>query len=314
MFADSISSFEWSPDDSFIMAVIAKKNQIHVRCINPDAVESKRDGWACKIEEGVIGMVGQFWAPDSRQIVTISDFQLRATVWSLVEQKAIAYLKNPKLLPPKGYSVTKNKKFIAIAERKEAKDWVSIYHTGNEWKLIITFEVDTFDLADLMWCKEDSSILVQDSPLESRLSVYSAMTGDKLIEHKYSCAPQSQPPAPGSIGLGIKSLSLSPNGLYLVAAFFESKMRLYNGISVKEIAGLDHMQVINLNLPEMSNITVYKEEQSKDTLLPGSDRLISSYVSIQAVNKENLTFDQRKQEEMIVRLPLLPKKEVQAFN
>jgi hypothetical protein len=48
------------------MVVIAKKNQIQVKCINPDAVESKREGWACKIEEGVIGLVGQFWAPDSR--------------------------------------------------------------------------------------------------------------------------------------------------------------------------------------------------------------------------------------------------------
>ena len=46
------------------------------------------------------------WAPDSRAIITFSDMQLRATVWSFVEQKAIGNIKNPKLIPPKGVSVT----------------------------------------------------------------------------------------------------------------------------------------------------------------------------------------------------------------
>ncbi|TNV82764.1 hypothetical protein FGO68_gene14707 [Halteria grandinella] len=308
VFADSISAIDWSPDDAFIMVVIAKKH-IQVRCINPEAVESKREGWACKIDEGVLGMVGQFWAPDSRQLVTVSDLQLRATVWSLVEQRAIAFIKNPKHVPPRGFSITKNKKFIAVAERKEARDWVSIYYTGNEWKLVNTFEVDTFDLADLMWCKEDSAILVWDSALESRFLVYSALTGDKLVDHKYTPTSQSQLQTPGSVGLGIKSLSLSPNGLYLIAAFFETKMRLYNGLSMKEIAGLDHMQQINLS--EQTGVVVYREEQSRDNLLPGSDRVVSSYVSIQ--NNEQVTFD-KNQEQQIVKLPLLAKKEVQAFN
>jgi hypothetical protein len=80
-------------------------------------------------------------------------------------------------------SVTKNKKLIAIAERREAKDWVSIYYTGMEWKLVNTFEVDTFDLSDVMWCKEDTSILVYDSPLEAKILIYSAMTGESLVKH-----------------------------------------------------------------------------------------------------------------------------------
>jgi hypothetical protein len=29
--------------------------------------------------------------------------------------------------------------------------------------------------------------------------------------------------------------------MYVVAAFFDTKIRLFNGISLKEIAGLDHM-------------------------------------------------------------------------
>ena len=55
---------------------------------------------------------------------------------------------------------TKNKKFMALAERRDGKDWVSIYYTGADWKLITTFEVDTFDLQEIMWVKEDTAILV----------------------------------------------------------------------------------------------------------------------------------------------------------
>ena len=72
---------------------------------------------------------------------------------------------------------------MALAERRDGKDWVSIYFTGGEWKLINTFEVDTFDLVDVMWCKEDTSLLVVDTPLESKILIYSAMTGEYLAKH-----------------------------------------------------------------------------------------------------------------------------------
>lgn len=58
----------------------------------------------------------------------------------------------------------------------------------------------------------------------------------------------------------------------------------------------------------MGGVIVYREEQSRDNLLPGSDRIVSSYVSIQSQNKENTTVDQAEQQ--VVKLPLLPKKEI----
>ena len=162
-------------------------------------------------------MVGQMWAPDSRQIITFSDLQLRATVWSMVEQRAVAQLRNPKLIPPKGVSITKNKKFIAIAEKREAKEWISIYYTGSEWKLVNTFEVDTFDLSDVMWCKEDTSILVYDSPLEAKILIYSAMTGECLVKHNLQMSTTAKL-GDSTLALGIKSVTISPNGLYVMAS------------------------------------------------------------------------------------------------
>ena len=112
-------------------------------------IEGNQEGWTGKIDESLAGLAAATWAPDSRQIIAFSEFNLRVTVWSLVSNTAVAFIKNPKLLPPKGSSFSKNKKFMAFAERRDLKDWVSIYYTGNDWKLVNTFEVETFDLADL---------------------------------------------------------------------------------------------------------------------------------------------------------------------
>jgi hypothetical protein len=124
---------------------------------------------------------------------------------------------------------------MALVEKREAKDWISIYFTGNEWKLVNTFEVDTFDAADVIWCKEDTSILVYDSPLEAKVLIYSAMTGECLVKHNFSITNMG-----GALGLGIKQVSLSLNGFYCVASFFDTKIKLFHGISFKEIANLEH--------------------------------------------------------------------------
>ena len=64
------------------------------------------DNWNAKIDENIAGLVGAVWGPDSRHILTFSDFNLRVTIWSLMEEKVVGFIKNPKLNPPKGLSIT----------------------------------------------------------------------------------------------------------------------------------------------------------------------------------------------------------------
>jgi hypothetical protein len=42
-----------------------------------------------------------------------------------------AYISNPKFYPPLGIVFSDNKKFAALAERKEGKDLIGIYYSGN---------------------------------------------------------------------------------------------------------------------------------------------------------------------------------------
>ena len=50
-------------------------------------------------------------------------------------------------------------KYLAVAERKECKDFVSIYYCET-WELVKQFGVDTEDLCDLKWCADTEQLAV----------------------------------------------------------------------------------------------------------------------------------------------------------
>lgn len=64
----------------------------------------------------------------------------------------------------------------------------------------------------------NTAILVQDSPLESQFVIYAAMTGAKIVCH--------QPEA--NMGLGIRTLSHSPNSKLLACGIYDTNLVLYN--------------------------------------------------------------------------------------
>jgi len=60
----------------------------------------------------------------------------------------------------------------------ESRTAVSIYYAGADWKLTNQFEVpDIYDAQDCKWAMNNTAIMVQDSPLESKFVIYAVMTG-----------------------------------------------------------------------------------------------------------------------------------------
>ena len=75
-FVDVVSQIVWSPDSTLLLVVISKRNMVYVRNVyDPE--------WTCKIDEGMAGLLSAIWTPDSRFILTVSEFKLRMTVWDL---------------------------------------------------------------------------------------------------------------------------------------------------------------------------------------------------------------------------------------
>ena len=58
---------------------------------------------------------------------------------------------------------------------------------------------------------------------------------------------------------------MSPNQVFMLVSFFDSKIKVINGISQKEIATLEHQASINLSSPEFSDTLIYKEEVIKES-------------------------------------------------
>lgn len=236
-FPDIVSQIKWSNDGKYIIAAILKRGLAYVKSLEDTE-------WNCKIDEGIAGLMYARWVPDSRQVITISDFQLRLTIWSLVDE-SVSYIKNPKH-HDKGLSFTSNGKFMALAERNECKDYIGIYYCGD-WKLMNHFQVETTDLADLTWAKDDTAIIVWDNPIECRLLVYSATQG-LLAQH-----------IPYENALGYRTVDFSPNGQFLAAGAYDQRIRLYNHISWKEITEFEHKKMLS----EDEDVHIYSEEEYK---------------------------------------------------
>jgi WD40 repeat protein len=170
------------------------------------------------------------WSPDSRRILTVCDFNVKMTIWSLID-KSTCHINFPKYAD-KGVGFTSNGYFMALAERKDAKDHIGIYYIGD-WTLVSHFQVETTDLADICWSKDNTAIIIWDTCLECKFYVYSP-TGNLITSH-----------TPYELNLGIKSVEMSPNGHYLGVGFYDQAVRIYNHTSWKMIIDLPHPSTIN---------------------------------------------------------------------
>jgi len=181
--------------------------------------------WTCKIDEGSAGITHARWSPDSRHILTTSEFQLRLTVWSLVST-ACVHVPWPKH-SSRGVSFTRDGKFVAIATRRDCKDYMNLLSCQG-WEAMGTFAVDTSDLADLEWSPTDSTIAVWDSPLEYKVLVYSP---DGRCLFKYSAYDNA---------LGVKVVMWSPCGQFLGVGSYDQVVRALNHLTWKPVAEFSH--------------------------------------------------------------------------
>lgn len=78
--------------------------------------------------------------------------------------KSILIIKGPKY-PDKGCSFTKDEQFMALLEKRDTKDALSVY-SCIKWKLLNVIALETNDASDLLWSYDNTMILVWDHILE----------------------------------------------------------------------------------------------------------------------------------------------------
>ncbi|PIK58350.1 putative WD repeat-containing protein WRAP73 [Apostichopus japonicus] len=170
---DAIQQIEWSSDSRFILCGMYKRGMVQVWSL-------EQPEWTCKIDEGSAGLKAVRWSPDGRHILTTADFHLRITVWSLVN-KSVSYIKYPKDCK-QGIHFTKDGKYMALAERRDCRDYVSVF-VCNTWQLVKHFATETQDLSGLEWSPDGSVLCVWDSLLEVR--ILNHITWKTVVEHSH---------------------------------------------------------------------------------------------------------------------------------
>ncbi|KAL6980911.1 hypothetical protein U1Q18_022547 [Sarracenia purpurea var. burkii] len=257
---DKISYVEWAQDSEYILCGLYKRPMIQAWSLT-------QPEWTCKIDEGPAGIACARWSPDSRHILTTSDFQLRLTVWSLVNT-ACVHVQWPKHAS-KGVSFTRDGKFAAICTRRDCKDYINLL-SCHTWEIMGVFSVDTLDLTDIEWSPDDSAIVIWDSSLEYKVLIYSP---DGRCLSKYQAYEG---------GLGVKSVSWSPCGQFLAVGSYDQMLRVLNHLTWKVFAEFTHLSTVRAPCSAVAFKEVDEPLQLNMSELCLSDDFIQ-------VNSENLT-------------------------
>ena len=233
-FIDFIEDIQWSKNSKLILVGLYKRARCEIRNIeNPK--------WYCSIDEGVKGMKYSLFSPDSLNIISICDHNIKLSIRSLVD-KSLYYINFPKFAK-KGLSFSAKGNFMALAERNEAKDYIGVYFV-NKWSCIKKFLAQTEDLQDVKWAYDSSALLLPDAPTLCVLYIYSPI-GDLISKIELY-----------QFKMGIKSLDMSPNGHYICLGLYDQTLRIFNNISYTCVTIFEHDKEILNDI----KVNYYKEE------------------------------------------------------
>jgi len=225
---DNVEGIDWSQDSTMVMCAQYKRSQVQVF-----SVEDR--GFNCRVSEGVGGLVYATFAPDGQHLITVADFQLHLSVWSLPDQTQRCFM-NPKLTSAQGFRFSQDGQFMAVAHRRECKDSVAVYSTAKgRWAKLQHFTVATTDLEEIAWTADNDGIIVRDCPIQYRLLVYNPADGSLLARY---CAYEH--------ALGIKTLSYAKSSKLAAVGSFDQVCRILNTMTWKPIAECEHPNSIVL--------------------------------------------------------------------
>uniref|UniRef100_A0A7N6BZZ8 WD repeat containing, antisense to TP73 n=1 Tax=Anabas testudineus TaxID=64144 RepID=A0A7N6BZZ8_ANATE len=233
---DQISHMDWSSDSLYILCAMYKRGLVQVWSLEqPD--------WHCKIDEGSIGLVSSRWSPDGRHILNTTEFHVSVKLYVCMHSCA-----------------EKDGCYMALAERRDCKDYISVF-VCDDWHLLRHFETETQDLAGLEWSPNGCVLAVWDTCLEYKVLLYSL---DGRLLSTYSAYEWS---------LGVKSVTWSPSSQFLAIGSYDEKVRILNHITWKKIMQFEHPATIN-----NTKAAVYKEVERRPAV--GSEDLSLHNITI----------------------------------
>jgi hypothetical protein len=267
---DKIDKFSFSPDSEYVMCCIFSRNTVQVFSV----VDNE---WRCRINEGVASIVNAEWAPDSRSIVTVSDFGIQMSIWSLTDSSSRIVL-NPKQAlceeqsilteygrylgdskhPADTFGFSADGSMLAVVHRLESSDFIGVYMT-SPWGELSKFKCKSNDVAAVMWSCTGQNIITVESSLHYSIKIYDLKGG--LINE--FCAYER--------ALGVRNVArqhhgvIPTNGGYIAVGSYDDQVRLISSRTWKCV------HVLPLTHPDkmtglVGNTLSFYSEQYTDNL------------------------------------------------
>jgi len=204
--------------------------------------------WRGRVECGAGGLAGVAWGGDSRHVLTLGEWGVVLTVWSLAS-KSVQYVKNPKMWSTGPGTVLYNKDmtYSMVVERREGKDCLNIL--SRDWQVVRHTVLATEDCGGGSWSPSSDYIAVWDSCLYYRVQVVSL---DGRCELDYTAYDHQ---------LGVKTVRWSPSGQFLAVASYDNKIRIFCSQFWSLIHEVEHSAALHEGDPVSCRAVVYQEEE-----------------------------------------------------
>ena len=236
-----IDKIQFSPDSEFILAANFKAGVTQVfRVLHSD--------WKAKVTEGPGGLVDIIFSSDSRHLVSFAEFNVKLTIWSLIEKRT-RYIKFPKSKECVKFS--EDGEFLGVVERRNGRDCVSLFSCEN-WNVYHHFEVDFHNTATgcvrMEWSPKSDAICLFSDHLDYECQVYSIPSGQRLMVYNAD---------KNSFGIGIRTVTWSPCGKLMAIGGGDTKLRLFNAVNWSLIVEIN----ISNQFIHHDNTLIYEERE-----------------------------------------------------
>ncbi|MES1916504.1 MAG: hypothetical protein MHM6MM_008312, partial [Cercozoa sp. M6MM] len=111
------TSLQWSACSRRLLCALPKS----AVCLAWQVVhDDSAKPWQCRIDEGLAGLSFCRWGPHGHHLLTICDFALRLTLWSL-RSRQVRFIERPKFANGRGVVFSPNGMSLAVLHRREGK-------------------------------------------------------------------------------------------------------------------------------------------------------------------------------------------------
>lgn len=254
-----LASCAWSPDSRLLLCTSRNRAVIQVLSVYDAEFDAR-------IDEAPAGVSAVLWAPDSRHVLVVADFNLRVAVWSLAD-RSCAYLAGPKHgADSVAFSGGTR---CSVLERRAGRDRLHVYDARTSgWPAACEdLVLETADAAGLSWSPCGRFIAVCDSCLAYKVVVVAV------------AAAAAPAPAPGGLdaaaadgvhrvllqpvatysaysdALGVKAAAWAPSGRLLAVGSFDHAVRLLDAVTGRPLLTCEHAATVI----QPAGVAVYQE-------------------------------------------------------